>query len=70
MSNKDFSVTLFLDWLHNVVKNDSLEIIHVTNGKETSIGLYDSKTKTTFNVGVLHDLSFLYFDPNLRDIKL
>jgi len=48
-----------IEFLHEYVMGDQLEIVYITDCKETVIGLKDSKSNQVFIVGAKHDLTFI-----------
>lgn len=56
-TDQSFMMNL-LDWIHNSAKGDTLEIVKITDMKNTVLGLKDSKSSEVFILGHLHDLTF------------
>ena len=48
-----------LEWIHESVKGDTLDIVKITDLKTTTIGLKDSKSNEVFILGNMHDLTFI-----------
>jgi hypothetical protein len=47
------------EWLHESIKGDMLEVVLITDLNKTVLGLKDTKSRETFIVGNMHDLTFI-----------
>lgn len=55
-----------LDWLHENVRGQELEIVYITDMDKTVMGLKDKGTNQVFIVGNNHDLTYIVNDKRDR----
>lgn len=48
-----------VDWVHNSVVGETLEVVHITDCETTVLGLKDTKGSEVFIIGNMHDLTFI-----------